>query len=92
MIHDDGKCLCGRGPRRQRLLMGFDLPVGTGAMRENVMDVFHLFNATQRLGILMNQLQQLLHQLRERHDVTLAEIDQPFVDAIAHGTPTILIE
>ena len=92
MIDDGRRRFLERRPIRHRLLVDFDLAVGTGAVRENLADVFHLFNATQRHGIVMDQVQQLLHELRERDDVPIAEVDQPFIEAVTHRTPAILVE
>ena len=55
MIHDGGNRLLGRGPFGQRLLVDFELTVGAGSMRENSADVFHLFDATQSHGIIVDQ-------------------------------------
>ena len=59
---------------------------------EDVARVGNSFVAAEELGILGDQLQDLFQQIGIGHDLALAEIDQPLVDAVALRPPAVLVD
>ncbi len=60
-----------------------------GAARQDIPGSRHLLHAAERLGIIRYQAEYLVEQVFERDDPALAEVDESFIETVAHRPPTV---
>ncbi len=77
LVDDALQRLLGRRALADQLLVAQHLAVGAGAAGRDLERVLGLLLAAEHGGILGNEIQQLVDQRRERHELALAEIEQP---------------
>ena len=76
-------------PGGARRFIGGDLPLRARAPFDDEPCVLDLDAAIEFLGVLADQRQDLVQQVAERHQLALAEIDQPVGHAIALRPPAV---
>src|SRR6185312_5921185 len=72
------------------LLERAQLAMRAGAARQDRPNMFDLPTTTQPLGILGDQRDELLSELREWHQFPARQVEQPLVEAVTHRTPAVL--
>src|SRR5690606_6187829 len=77
-------------PGVERGLPYGELPMRARAALEDPARVLDVVHASERFGVLADELEQLLEELRERHDLAAAEVDQALIEAVTHRTPAVL--
>src|ERR1700694_2508810 len=73
-------------------VVNLNLPVGAGAMGEDLLDVVHLGAGAEVVHDVVDELEQLGDEVAGGDLLGFAEIDHLAVDAIAGGAPTGLID
>src|SRR5690349_18273500 len=63
--------------------------MSAGAASENRPDVLDLARAAQHLGIVLDQGDELLGKLLERHELTAREVEQLLIEAVTHRAPPV---
>ncbi len=69
-----------------------NLPVGAGAGLRNLASAHDVRLTAKSMGVFGDEGQQLINQLAERHEQTLAEIEQTAINAVTLGPPAVFLQ
>jgi hypothetical protein len=92
LVDNGPQRLLGGKATSKLLVMESELPVGTGAAGKYHARVFSLGGAVKVFGILSDQLQEIIEQLRARRDCFTRQANEAALQPMALRPPAVLVE